>query len=80
MTNAFCWVLAIVYCAGTLAFAAAQDAAPAKPQIKIGYVEVQNDPRYEPVRAYERIVLKTHAHPSPAPPLALTTPRRLRGY
>lgn len=63
MTNAFCWVLAIVYCAGTLAFAAAQDAAPAKPQIKIGYVEVQDDPRYEPIRAYERIVLKTHAHP-----------------
>jgi ABC transporter substrate binding protein (PQQ-dependent alcohol dehydrogenase system) len=63
MTSAFRWAVTIVYFAGSIAFAAAQDAAPSKPQIKIGYVEVQNDPRYESVRAYERIVLKTRAHP-----------------
>ena len=32
-------------------------------QIKIGFVEIENDPRYAPVRAYERIILKTRAHP-----------------
>jgi ABC transporter substrate binding protein (PQQ-dependent alcohol dehydrogenase system) len=49
--------------AGTLASAAAQDAPAQRQQIKIAVVEIENDPRYEPVRAYERIILKTRAHP-----------------
>ena len=41
----------------------AQDAPSAKQQINIAFVEIENDPRYAPVRAYERIILKTRAHP-----------------
>jgi ABC transporter substrate binding protein (PQQ-dependent alcohol dehydrogenase system) len=46
--------------------AAAQPApAPAPPRqhVSIGYVEIEGDPRYEPVRAYERLILKTREHP-----------------
>jgi ABC transporter substrate binding protein (PQQ-dependent alcohol dehydrogenase system) len=43
---------------------AAEDApTPPRQAIKIGYVEVRDDPRYEPIRAYERIILKTHERP-----------------
>ena len=31
--------------------------------MKIGFVEIEGDPRYEPIRAYERIILKTREHP-----------------
>jgi ABC transporter substrate binding protein (PQQ-dependent alcohol dehydrogenase system) len=39
--------------------------APAAPRqhVTIGFVEVEGDPRYEPVRAYERLILKTRDHP-----------------
>jgi ABC transporter substrate binding protein (PQQ-dependent alcohol dehydrogenase system) len=39
--------------------------APAQPRqhLAIGYVEIADDPRYEPVRAYERLILKTREHP-----------------
>src|ERR1700719_1592998 len=38
---------------------------PAQPQQKltIGFVEIEGDGRYEPIRAYERIILKTREHP-----------------
>jgi ABC transporter substrate binding protein (PQQ-dependent alcohol dehydrogenase system) len=38
---------------------------PAQPQQKltIGFVEIEGDARYEPIRAYERIILKTREHP-----------------
>jgi ABC transporter substrate binding protein (PQQ-dependent alcohol dehydrogenase system) len=40
-------------------------AAPAAPRqnLTIGFVEIEGDPRYEPVRAYERLILKTRDHP-----------------
>ena len=40
-------------------------AAPAAPRqhVAIGFVEIEGDPRYEPVRAYERLILKTREHP-----------------
>jgi ABC transporter substrate binding protein (PQQ-dependent alcohol dehydrogenase system) len=40
-------------------------APPASPMqhVTIGFVEVEGDPRYEPIRAYERIILKTREHP-----------------
>jgi len=45
----------------------AQTAPPPSPpprqHISIGYVEIEGDPRYEPIRAYERLVLKTRDHP-----------------
>jgi ABC transporter substrate binding protein (PQQ-dependent alcohol dehydrogenase system) len=50
---------------GLVAPAFAQTAPPAQPRqhISIGYVEIDGDPRYEPVRAYERLILKTRDHP-----------------
>jgi ABC transporter substrate binding protein (PQQ-dependent alcohol dehydrogenase system) len=41
----------------------AQGAAPSRPHIPIGFVTIENDTRYEPIRAYERIILKTPEHP-----------------
>jgi len=40
-------------------------AAPARQRVVIGFVDIEGDPRYEPVRAYERLVLKTRDHPFP---------------
>jgi ABC transporter substrate binding protein (PQQ-dependent alcohol dehydrogenase system) len=58
------------FVAGVLVVAAAatgsaQNAAtPAPPQtLTIGFVDIAGDPRYEPIRAYERIILKTREHP-----------------
>src|SRR6266849_9605928 len=49
------------------AFAQTAPPSPAPPRqhISIGYVEIEGDPRYEPIRAYERLVLKTRGHPFP---------------
>jgi len=65
-------VVAFICSVSALATATAQDAPSAKPQIDIAFVEIENDPRYEPVRAYERIILKTRAHPFTGAELGLT--------
>jgi len=53
--------------AGTAGPAGAQDAppqdAPPRQALTIGYVEIAGDARYEPVKAGDRIILKTRAHP-----------------
>ena len=49
--------------AGSVVSAFAQDTPSTKPHINIAFVEIEDDPRYAPVRAYERIVLKTRAYP-----------------
>jgi ABC transporter substrate binding protein (PQQ-dependent alcohol dehydrogenase system) len=41
----------------------AQDAEPPRQRLTIGYVEIEGDVRYEPIRAYERLILKTREHP-----------------
>src|ERR1700722_3370277 len=49
----------------------APTASPAQPpqaqaprqRLTIGFVDIEGDPRYEPVRAYERLILKTRDHP-----------------
>ena len=61
MTSVGRWALALLLFAGAATRAPAQDAP--QQHVKIGFVEVADDPRYEPMRAYERIVLKTRAHP-----------------
>jgi ABC transporter substrate binding protein (PQQ-dependent alcohol dehydrogenase system) len=38
-------------------------ATPPRQQVVIGYVEIEGDPRYEPIRGYERLILKTRDHP-----------------
>src|SRR5580704_2264766 len=62
--------LALMLLGGPLAAAAAQN-APSPPQqppppqqhIKIAFVQIDGDPRYEPVRGYTRTILKTPEHP-----------------
>jgi ABC transporter substrate binding protein (PQQ-dependent alcohol dehydrogenase system) len=60
--------LALLVPFGMLAAALAQNAPPDQPaphqqHVKIGFIEVEGDARYEPLRAYERIILKTREHP-----------------
>ncbi len=61
--------LALLVAFAWMATASAQDApAPTQPttaqqHIKIAFVQVAGDPRYEPVRAYERIILRAPEHP-----------------
>ena len=43
--------------------ACAEDAEPLRQRVAIGYVEIEGDVRYEPVKAYERLVLKARGHP-----------------
>jgi ABC transporter substrate binding protein (PQQ-dependent alcohol dehydrogenase system) len=65
--------LLMLVLAGATNLASAQPASqPAPPQaqaprqrVTIGFVDIDGDPRYEPLRAYERLVLKTRDHPFP---------------
>ena len=43
--------------------AGAQDAEPQRQRVAIGYVEIEGDVRYEPIKAYERLILKIREHP-----------------
>ena len=43
--------------------AKAQDAEPPRQRLTIGYVEIEGDVRYEPIKAYERLILKVREHP-----------------
>jgi hypothetical protein len=54
-------------------------AAPARQHVVIGFVDIEGDPRYEPVRAYERLILKTRDHPFPGAQSASTKPKRWCG-
>ena len=56
----FLFLLTLVW---SIAPGSAQEAPSAKQHIKIAFVKIENDPRYAPVRAYERIILKTREHP-----------------
>jgi ABC transporter substrate binding protein (PQQ-dependent alcohol dehydrogenase system) len=58
-------VALIAACAAT-AIALAQPASPpaAQPQkLTIGFVDIEGDPRYEPIQGSDRIVLRTREHP-----------------
>ena len=65
MTSIPRWMAALLVLGGALSTAAAQETSPPsqRPQVKIGFVEIEGDARYQPVRAYERIILKAHEHP-----------------
>lgn len=43
--------------------ALAQDQAAPPARIAIGLVDIAGDPRHEPIRGYERLILKTRDHP-----------------
>jgi ABC transporter substrate binding protein (PQQ-dependent alcohol dehydrogenase system) len=57
-------VLTVMIVAGFAKVACAQTppAAP-QPRVTIGVIEIAGDPRHEPIRAHERLVLKTREHP-----------------
>jgi len=55
--------LALSLLVGAGAGVTAQDATTLRQRVTIAYVEARDDPRYEPIRAYERIILKTFEHP-----------------
>jgi ABC transporter substrate binding protein (PQQ-dependent alcohol dehydrogenase system) len=62
-------ILSPVFVLASIATVAAQDApapsAPTLPQqhVKIAFVQVDGDPRYAPIRASDRIILKAPEHP-----------------
>jgi ABC transporter substrate binding protein (PQQ-dependent alcohol dehydrogenase system) len=56
-------VLAALFAFFNFMAPASAQAPPPRQQVVIGYVEIEGDPRYEPIRAYERIILKTRDHP-----------------
>src|SRR5258707_14618428 len=45
------------------AFAQTPPPSEPQPRVTIGFVEIEGDPRHEPIRAYERLILKTRDHP-----------------
>lgn len=65
MTSVTRRMAALLVLGGALSAAVAQDNSPPsqRPQVKIGLVEIEGDERYEPVRAYERIILKARERP-----------------
>jgi ABC transporter substrate binding protein (PQQ-dependent alcohol dehydrogenase system) len=56
-------LILLVLAAPAMAQTAPQSPAPPRQHISIGYVEIAGDARYESVRAYERLILKTRDHP-----------------
>jgi ABC transporter substrate binding protein (PQQ-dependent alcohol dehydrogenase system) len=51
----------ILACTGSPAFA--QPAPQPQQKLTIGFVEIEGDPRYEPLKGFERLILKTREHP-----------------
>jgi ABC transporter substrate binding protein (PQQ-dependent alcohol dehydrogenase system) len=53
--------------AGVVSTASAQGPQQPAPlqRVTIGFVDIEGDPRHEPLKAYERLVLKTREHPFP---------------
>jgi ABC transporter substrate binding protein (PQQ-dependent alcohol dehydrogenase system) len=57
--------LVAAFLAGAAAFAQSPQipAPPAQQRVTIGFVEIAGDPRHEPRKAYERLILKMREHP-----------------
>ena len=51
--------------AGAVVSASAQTPAPvpAQPRVTIAFVDIEGDARHQPIRAYERVILKLRDHP-----------------
>src|SRR5882724_11806422 len=54
---------ALVASLASTAFAQAQTPPAPQPRVIIGYVDIAGDPRHEPIKAYERIMLKPRESP-----------------
>src|SRR5437762_11497332 len=61
------------------AFAQTPPAPQQQPQqrLTIGVVEIENDPRYEPIRGFERLILKTREHPYAAAQVGISEAQAL---
>jgi ABC transporter substrate binding protein (PQQ-dependent alcohol dehydrogenase system) len=58
--------------------AQAQQSPPSQPQrLTIGYVDLADDPRYEPIMEYTRLVLKQREHPYPGAEIGIEDARPL---
>jgi len=55
------WMIALIVVAGVAANAGAQEVP--QPRVAIAVVDIEGDSRHEPIRAYERMILKTREHP-----------------
>ena len=67
LTYAICGAIALA-CATIPALSQPAPPPPQQPQqpqqkLTIGFVEIEGDPRYEPIKGFERLVLKAPAHP-----------------
>src|ERR1700726_105141 len=65
---AICRAIVLVCAATTVVFAQPAPPSPSPAQqpqqkIAIGFVEIEGDPRYEPIKGFERLILKTREHP-----------------
>jgi ABC transporter substrate binding protein (PQQ-dependent alcohol dehydrogenase system) len=56
-------VVAVGWTTAAIAQTPAPPPAPPPARITIGYVDIDGDPRHEPIRGYERLILKTRDHP-----------------
>jgi ABC transporter substrate binding protein (PQQ-dependent alcohol dehydrogenase system) len=56
-------VAALVVGFAQIAFAQTPPPSAPQPRVTIGYVDIAGDPRHEPIKAYERIVLKQRESP-----------------
>src|SRR5215831_10983938 len=56
------WCTVLVASLASTALAQSPPPAP-QPRVTIGYVDIAGDPRHEPIKAYERIVLKQRESP-----------------
>jgi ABC transporter substrate binding protein (PQQ-dependent alcohol dehydrogenase system) len=56
-------VVAVGWTTAAIAQTPAPPPAPPPARIIIGYVDIDGDPRHEPIRGYERLILKTRDHP-----------------
>ena len=67
LRRGFALIASVVFAASGITAALAQtppaQSPPSQPRITIGFVEIEGDPRHEPIRAYERLILKTREHP-----------------
>jgi ABC transporter substrate binding protein (PQQ-dependent alcohol dehydrogenase system) len=72
--------LSAIFFAGFANLVAAQSPpSPPAPQsrLTIGFLEIEGDPRHEPIRGYERLILKTREHPFAGAQVAIEEARAL---
>src|SRR5215831_4621106 len=82
--NRFAEQLSVMIAAGLATAVLAQAPQQKQPpqaapltRVTIGFVEIEGDPRHEPIRGYERLILKTREHPFAGAQVAIEEARAL---